>query len=177
VLRDFDGVFFIYAGGRFRTNRGGIYWPHRGSVTYDSARTAYFIVPEGGEQMTNISVIAHEFGHMLGLPDLYARPENPGSEGLSLWCAMSNQAGAGRPQHMSAWCKERLGWLKPAVIDPTVPQKLILSPVEGSDRGEKARCDTDADGCTRVCGAAQARDNDQAHAAADTLPLADAHLR
>ena len=134
VLRDFDGVFFIYAGGRFRTNRGGIYWPHRGSVTYSGARTAYFIVPEGGEQMTNISVIAHEFGHMLGLPDLYARPENPGSEGLSLWCAMSNQAGAGRPQHMSAWCKERLGWLKPAVIDPTVPQKLILGPVEGSDR-------------------------------------------
>src|ERR1051325_2721021 len=45
---------------------------------------------------------------------------------------MSNQAGAGSPQHMSAWCKERLGWLKPTVIDPTRPQKLILSPVESS---------------------------------------------
>src|SRR5262249_46669190 len=54
VLRDFDGIFFIYAGGRFRTNRGGLYWPHRGSVTYNNSRLAYFIVPEGGEQMTNI---------------------------------------------------------------------------------------------------------------------------
>ena len=40
----------------------------------------------------------------------------------------------GRPQHMSAWCKEQLGWLKPTVIDPTVQQKLVLSPVEGSSR-------------------------------------------
>ena len=26
----------------------------------------------------------HEFGHMLGMPDLYARPENPGMEGLGV---------------------------------------------------------------------------------------------
>jgi M6 family metalloprotease-like protein len=134
-LGDFDGLCFIYAGNRVRTvNRGSLYWPHRSSITYNNTRLSYFIVAEGGEQMGNISVIAHEFGHMLGLPDLYARPENPGSEGLSIWCAMSNQAPNGRPQHMSAWCKERLGWLKPAVIDPTVPQKLILGHVEGSDR-------------------------------------------
>jgi hypothetical protein len=84
--------------------------------------------------MTNISVFTHEFGHMLGLPDLYARPENPGSEGLGQWCLMSNQLGNGKPQHMSAWCKEQLGWLTPTVIDPTVKQKLILAPVEGSAR-------------------------------------------
>ena len=45
---------------------------------------------------------------------------------------MSSQARGGRPQHFSAWCKEQLGWLKPAVIDPSVKQKLILGPVEGS---------------------------------------------
>ncbi len=87
---------------------------------------------EVARTMQNISVFCHEFGHMLGLPDLYARPENPGSEGLGNWCAMSNQTGAGRPQHMIAWCKERLGWLTPTVIDPTVKQKLVLSPIEGS---------------------------------------------
>ena len=76
--------------------------------------------------MGNISVFCHEFGHMLGLPDLYARPENPGMEGVGIWCAMANQAGNGRPQHFSAWCKEKLGWVKPTVIDPTVKQKLIL---------------------------------------------------
>jgi hypothetical protein len=47
---------------------------------------------------------------------------------------MSIQAGNGRPQHFCAWSKEKLGWLKPAVIDPTVKQKLILSPVESSGK-------------------------------------------
>lgn len=133
ALKGYDGVFFVYAGGRIPgTNRGGIYWPHKGNLSHKGQRWNYFIVPEGGDRMTNISVICHEFGHMLGLPDLYARPENPGSEGLGVWCTMSNQLPNGRPQHFSAWCKERLGWLKPTVIDPTVKQKLILAPVEKS---------------------------------------------
>jgi hypothetical protein len=84
--------------------------------------------------MANISVFCHEFGHMLGLPDLYARPENPGSEGVGVWCAMSAQVGNGRPQHFCAWSKEQLGWIQPAVIDPTVPQKLILEPIARSPR-------------------------------------------
>ncbi len=134
ALADTDGVMFIYAGDRFRTNRGGLYWPHRSSVSYQGKRWPYFICQEGGSVMNNISVFCHEFGHMLGLPDLYARPESPGSEGLGNWCLMSQQLGAGRPQHMSAWCKEQLGWLKPTVIDPTVPQKLVLSPILGSTR-------------------------------------------
>jgi M6 family metalloprotease-like protein len=134
AFKDFDGVFFIYAGARVQTQRGGLYWPHRASFAHQNQRWSYFICPEGGERMNNISVICHEFGHMLGLPDLYARPEVPGSEGLGVWCVMSNQLGNGRPQHMSAWCKEQLGWLKPAVIDPTVKQKLVLSPVESSPK-------------------------------------------
>jgi M6 family metalloprotease-like protein len=134
ALSNFDGLFFLYAGARARSSRGGLYWPHKGNLTYANQRWNYFISPEGGPRKSNISVICHEFGHMLGLPDLYARPENPDSMGASVWCAMSNQLGNGRPQHFSAWCKERLGWLKPVVIDPTVPQKLILAPVENSNR-------------------------------------------
>jgi len=134
AIRDFDGVFFLYAGDRVQTSRGGLYWPHRGNVSYKGRRIAYFIVQEGGARMGSISVTAHEFGHLLGLPDLYARPENPGSEGLGVWCAMSNENGNGRPQHFSAWCKEQLGWLKPAVIDPTVRQRLVLGPVEDSPK-------------------------------------------
>lgn len=132
ALDGYDGVFFVYAGRRANTSRGSLYWPHRSSVAFQGKRLPYFIVQEGGNRMTDISVMCHEFGHMLGLPDLYARPENPGSEGLGVWCLMSNQTGGGRPQHMGAWCKEQLGWLKPTVIDPRVPQKLILSPVRGS---------------------------------------------
>jgi M6 family metalloprotease-like protein len=134
ALKDLDGVFFIYAGGRFQAPRGSLYWPHRSNVSHQGKRWPYFICPEGGNTMGNISVFCHEFGHMLGLPDLYARPENPGMEGSGIWSAMANQAGAGRPQHFCAWSKEKLGWVKPTVIDPTVKQKLILSPIEDSPK-------------------------------------------
>jgi len=129
-LKDYDGVFFIYAGGRVNTTRGGLYWPHRASVTHNGKRWPYFIVQEGGESMNDISVFCHEFGHMLGLPDLYARPEVPGMEGVGPWCAMSQQNGQGRPQHFSVWSKDQLGWVQPKVIDPRVKQKIVLSPIE-----------------------------------------------
>jgi M6 family metalloprotease-like protein len=133
ALQDLDGLLFIYAGDRFPTaNRGTLFWPHRNTTTYKNKRWPYIICAEGGPRMANISVFCHEFGHILGLPDQYARPENPGSEGLGTWCAMSNQSGNGRPQHFCPWCKERLGWLHPTVINPTIKQKLVLSPVEGT---------------------------------------------
>ena len=80
--------------------------------------------------MTNVSLLSHEFGLLLGLPELTPRPDNPGSKGAGAWCSMSNQVDNGKPQHFCAWSKEQLGWIKPTVIDPTVPQKLILSPIE-----------------------------------------------
>ncbi len=134
ALKDFDGVFFIYAGPRFPSPRGGLYWPHRASVSHQGKRWPYFIVDEGGPRMQGISVLAHEFGHMLGMPDLYARPENPGMEGLGVWCNMSQQPNRMIPQHFGPWVKEKLGWLKPTVIDPTVKQKLVLAPIENSSK-------------------------------------------
>src|SRR5205085_762740 len=71
ALKDYDGIFFIYAGARVPTQRGGIFWPHRSGFRYKGKSWDYFICPEGGDRMANISVISHEFGHMLGLPDLY----------------------------------------------------------------------------------------------------------
>ena len=134
ALEGYDGVFFLYAGSRAAITRGNILWPHKGFYTYKGKRITYFICPEGGEKMFSISVIAHEFGHMLGLPDLYARPEVPDMEGLGRWCSMSNGEGFdGRPVHFSAWCKEQMGWTLPTVIDPRVQQKLILSPIEGKN--------------------------------------------
>lgn len=129
-LKKYDGFFFLYAGGRVDTTRGGLYWPHQGNFRYGEQTVRYFIVQEGGSTMNDISVFCHEFGHIIGLPDLYAQPERPGSEGVGQWCAMSNQIGGGRPQHFSAWSKEAMGWIKPTVLDPTVKQKLILAPIE-----------------------------------------------
>ena len=139
ALDGYDGFFFLYAGERFPTTvRGSLYWPHRANfqrkIANKETRISYFICPEGGRTMTSISVFCHEFGHMLGLPDLYARPERPGEEGVGVWCAMANQVGNGKPQHFCAWSKEKLGWVTPTVIDPAVKQKLILSPVENSPK-------------------------------------------
>jgi M6 family metalloprotease-like protein len=134
ALKDFDGVFFVYAGGRYPAPRGSLYWPHRSSVSHKGKRWPYFIIEEGGPRMQGLSVLCHEFGHMLGLPDLYARPENPGMEGLGVWCCMSQQPNRSAPQHFSAWAKEKVGWIKPVVVDPAVKQKLILAPIEDSSK-------------------------------------------
>lgn len=133
ALKDFDGLAFLYAGTAVKINRGNLYYPHRGSLTFQGRRWAYLVAPEGGPQMSSISVLAPEFAKLLGLPELAARTENPGSEGLGPWCLMSNGAGqSGKPAHLSAWCKEQLGWLEPVVLDPAVKQKLILGPVQTS---------------------------------------------
>ena len=129
TLDTFDGVFFLYAGSRFAKVRNNVFWPHCKTINYHKGKLDVFVSPEGGEKMSTISTITHEFGHMLGLPDLYALPEVPGMEGAGEWCTMSNGEGAaGRPVHFSAWCKETMGWIRPTVIDPSVKQKLILSP-------------------------------------------------
>ncbi|HEX4792973.1 MAG TPA: M6 family metalloprotease domain-containing protein [Humisphaera sp.] len=132
AMDQYDAVIFIYAGNRATSTRGSIYWPHKGTAIYRGQRWQYFICEEGLQRMSNVSLFGHEAGHILGLPDLYAQPENPGSIGLGIWCAMAEQLSGGRPQHYSAWCKEQLGWIKPVLIDPTVKQKLILGPIEDS---------------------------------------------
>ena len=93
------------------------------------------LVPEGGSQPDAAQRAGRKKSAcMLGLPDLAARTENVGSEGLGPWCAMSDPTPHGPAAALSAWCKEKLGWLKPTVIDPTVKQKLVLSPVEDSPK-------------------------------------------
>ena len=134
ALKNFDGLLFIYAGERYQTNRGAIYYPHAGTMTHQQNRHIYFLGAEGGKNLTPIGGFAKEMAQVLGLPDLAARTENIGSEGLGPWCALSNPFTTARPQHLSAWAKEKLGWVKPAVIDPTVKQKLVLAPIEDSPK-------------------------------------------
>jgi M6 family metalloprotease-like protein len=131
ALQDFDGFLFLYAGEPVRTNRGAVYAPHAGMIrSFQSKRWPYVFVPEGGANQTPLGALVREFGLALGLPSLAPEPGNADSEGLGVWCAMSNTFKTNRPQNLSAWAKEKLGWLKPTVIDPTVEQKLILSPIE-----------------------------------------------
>ncbi len=96
---------------------------------------------QGGEQgngTTNvikpIGVYCHEFGHVLGLPDLYDIDNS--SYGVGTWCLMSsgswganwNSTTEHKPLHMNAWCKTQLGWLTPTVVSGT--QAVQIPPVE-----------------------------------------------
>ena len=78
----------------------------------------YIMMPEmacGGTDLIEIGVYCHEFGHALGLPDLY--DGDGSSEGVGGWCLMGSGSWGGNqsqpeiPSHMCAWSKEQMGWI------------------------------------------------------------------
>lgn len=126
-----DVVMVIHSGrGTEESGDGADIWSHRWAlsatgqqVTYDGKQiNDYIIQPEkfGPSDITNIGVLCHEFGHALGLPDLY--DTDGSSSGLGKWCIMAsgtwNNSGK-TPAHMSVWCKEELGWINPTVLNGT----------------------------------------------------------
>jgi len=104
-------------------------WPHASSIppvaVDGGARTVrqYYIAAEllsSAPRHRTIGVHAHEFGHKIGLPDLY--DTDGSSSGVGHWCLMgsgswtSNVPGSENgeaPAHMSAWCKWSMGWITP----------------------------------------------------------------
>ena len=67
-----------------------------------------------------VGVISHEYGHDLGLPDLYDSI-GPTDTDVGWWDLMSTGSHSGPvfqsiPTHMGAWSKYVLGWINPKVI-------------------------------------------------------------
>jgi M6 family metalloprotease-like protein len=93
------------------------YGPTRGT-TIDGVRVGSFvIVPE----ISEIGVFAHEFCHILGLPDLYNSLD--GSSVVGPLCLMDSGAWLGpqgragsRPCHLSTPMKYILGWMEPSEV-------------------------------------------------------------
>lgn len=86
---------------------------------------AYFTAPEDGK----LGVFSHEFGHFLGLPDLYDTSYR--SSGAGEWCLMAGgswNGGGDTPSRMSVWCLSRLGWVTPKNVK--VPGSFVLNPIE-----------------------------------------------
>ena len=90
----------------------------------------YIIQPEilnGGLQ--TIGVFAHEYGHALGLPDLYDTDSS--SEGIGNWALMaagswnSSSRAGDSPAHLSAWSKYKLGWISPTLVNGTLTNESI----------------------------------------------------
>jgi len=126
---DVDGVIIIHAGpGAEEGGRQEYIWSHRWTLfdQYLDSKFVfdYTIQPEtrsayyGG--IVGIGIFCHEFGHLLGLPDLYDTDIfNGESNGIGEWGLMGLGNWLGRedyPAGMSAWCKERLGWIQPQDI-------------------------------------------------------------
>ena len=62
---------------------------------------------------SSFGVLCHEFGHQLGLPELYA-PGGAPQEGIGVWGLMGQGTWlrrGERPPHLCAWSKQSLGWV------------------------------------------------------------------
>jgi len=138
-----DGIIVVYSGCGAEWGSGNDnIWPHMsslGSYEYttndESANggniiiSTYAVCPElagGGDCYTNtirpMGVYAHEFGHVLGLPDLYDRDDSDGdSGGIGEWGLMALGSwlgwGGDTPAHMSAWSKLQMGWLDATILE------------------------------------------------------------
>jgi M6 family metalloprotease-like protein len=121
-----DGLFIVHVGPGAESGDHTYPWSHSWSLTdaglapvYASGKTinAYTMEPEmvwSGTRAT-IGVYAHEYGHAIGLPDLYDTDYS--SSGIGNWCLMAGGSWNGpggngmSPSHPSGWCKQRKGWL------------------------------------------------------------------
>ncbi len=104
-----DNVNFVIQGDA----NSGILWPHwwvldTYTVEINGLRVWEYDINLVGYYETG--VLCHEFGHTLGLPDLYIYEDNPfGHSPVSVWDIMASTADP--PQHMSAYQKwHYLGW-------------------------------------------------------------------
>jgi immune inhibitor A len=105
----------------------------------------YTMQPENG----GMSVFAHEYGHDLGLPDLYdtSGPTSANENSVNFWSLMAQnrvsapgEDGIGtRAPDMGAWDKLQLGWLDYETVLPSQNRTLDLGPHEyNSDKPQGA---------------------------------------
>ncbi len=115
-----DGVFIVHAGpGAEQTGSSDQIWSHASAipftVTLDGTNIrSYTTEPEENTSsgLVTFGVYAHEYGHFLGLPDLYDTDYS--SSGIGRWSLMAggswNNNGL-RPAFLDAWCKSQLGFI------------------------------------------------------------------
>jgi immune inhibitor A len=113
-----DGLFVVHAGGGAETDpddatRGNRIWSHQWNLTAPFVSNgvsvyAYCTEPEDGR----VGVFCHEFGHMLGLPDLYDTTNH--SHGVGAWCVMG--AGAWNDDGLTPAHFMRVGQGPPGLV-------------------------------------------------------------
>ncbi|MBS1906161.1 MAG: immune inhibitor A [Actinobacteria bacterium] len=148
-----DHVVLVHAG-EDKSGGGGkegtyAIWAHSSDVAGGAAIPGtdfkiqnYIVQPEN----SGVGVFAHEYGHDLGLPDLYDT-SNAGNSDIDFWDLMSSGSHSGpifqsQPTHMGIWDKWVLGWAEPEVINPgdgtkTVKVGQTSRPAKGTKDGIK----------------------------------------
>ncbi|MDP8238415.1 MAG: M6 family metalloprotease domain-containing protein [Candidatus Hatepunaea meridiana] len=135
-----DGLFIVHAGpGAETQGRNPNYiWSHKWQIARqerdDVAISTYSMEPQDGA----IGVFSHEYGHVLGLPDLYDTDYT--SQGIGDWGIMSGGSWGHRPGdppgtcpvHMCAWSKLQLDWADLHNITETT-EDTEIPPVVGSN--------------------------------------------
>jgi len=135
-----DGLFIVHAGGGAEadpnpTSRAQKMWSHQWNLPQPFTANgitaySYSVQPEDGR----IGVFCHEFGHILGLPDLYDTTNK--SEGVGVWCLMGagswNNAGL-TPAQLCIWAKARLNWTQPQNVAGST--RVSLNPIETDPAG------------------------------------------
>lgn len=158
IMRD---VFVFYSGGGEAdgSDPEGI-WPHRYSVAYEGTYTfggnrlaGYACAGElsryidGNNKFTSIGTFCHEFGHVLGWPDLYDTDYTAGGQaagpGLYSLMASGNYNNDSRtPPALSILERWMIGWAEPEVL--TTTGEFRLEPVH-QDKGYLIGTDTGDD--------------------------------
>jgi immune inhibitor A len=115
-----DTLIVFYAGPVWF---GGGLHPHRWSgvnahvdgVIVDS----YFLTGYDSNDSYSMTITCHEYGHILGLPDLYDTDYS--SNGMARWSLMAdNYDNDQLIPSPDPWCKMQLGWVTPTVITENV---------------------------------------------------------
>lgn len=146
-----DGIFIVHAGpGAEELERPESFnhiWSHQwqlsntgtgcpGAYQTDDgvAVDAYSMEPErlvNPAARITCGVFCHEFGHILGLPDLYDTDYS--TNGIGAFCLMaagswgkanSSDLPGNTPSHLNAWAKYQLGWVTPLAVErSSVPKR------------------------------------------------------
>ena len=137
--RDYDAVMVIHSGPGEESSGNSddiwsIHWPYSIETDDDGYEIEQITqAPEyqysSGER-NPLGVWVHEFGHELGLPDLYDTDNS--SEGIGHWGVMASGSWADHgetPVYFSAWSRYWLGWVDPIVITDDI-NNLELEPIE-----------------------------------------------
>jgi immune inhibitor A len=131
-----DHVVLVHAG-EDKSGGGGAegtyaVWAHSSTVTGgapigDTGLTVsnYIVQPED----SGVGVFAHEYGHDLGLPDLYDTSSG-GDSDVDFWDLMSSGSHSGpvfqsMPTHMGLWDKWVLGWADPKTYTPGQARDVV----------------------------------------------------